>query len=114
MSPARLAPGRHLDIFNGLFRVNVDEVPLMGARRARRDGDVLDYTCALPKDARRVAAEQAHRGQLAIVTLDRGRRVQQGDSANRSPVKGQYARLALGSGAPIRARWNDSTTCRAR
>ncbi len=71
-SPAQLAPGRHLEIFGGLFRINVDEVPLIGRRDAPAVMvSLLDYTCRHCRKMHGVllAAEEAHRGKLAILTL---------------------------------------------
>ena len=69
---AQLTPGRQLAIFGGLFRINVDEVPLIGRRDAPAVMvSLLDYTCRHCRKMHEVllAAEQAHRGKLAIVTL---------------------------------------------
>ena len=63
---------RQLEIFGGLFQINVDEVPLIGRRDAPAVMvSLLDYTCP---HCRRMhglllEAERAHRGKLAIATL---------------------------------------------
>ena len=101
-SPARLTPGRHLDIFNGLFRINVDEVPLIGRRDAPAVMvSLLDYTCRHCRKMHGVllAVEQAHRGQLAILTLPMpldaacNKVIQQTAPPHANAC--QYARLAL-------------------
>jgi uncharacterized membrane protein len=71
-APARLTPGRHLEIFGGLFKINVDEVPLIGRRDAPAVMvSLLDYTCRHCRKMHDLllAAEQAHHGKLAILTL---------------------------------------------
>ena len=101
-SPARLAPGRYLDIFNGLFRINVDEVPLIGRRDAPAVMvSLLDYTCRHCRKMHGVllAAAQAHRGQLAILTLpmplDAGCNKMIQQTAPPHADACQYARIAL-------------------
>jgi uncharacterized membrane protein/protein-disulfide isomerase len=99
---AQLAQGRHVDIFGGMFRINVDEVPVIGRRDAPAVMvSLLDYTCRHCRKMHGVllAAEQAHRGKLAILTLpmplDAGcnKVVQQTAPPHANAC--QYARLAL-------------------
>ena len=100
--PAQLAPGRHLDILGGLFRINVDEVPLIGRRDAPAVMvSLLDYTCRHCRKMHDVllATEQAHRGRLAILTLpmplDAGCNKVVQKTAPPHVNACQYARLAL-------------------
>jgi uncharacterized membrane protein len=71
-APATPAAGRQLEIFGGLFKIDVDEVPLIGRRDAPAVMvSLLDYTC---RHCRRMhgillEAERAHRGKLAIAML---------------------------------------------
>ena len=63
---------RYLEIFGGMFRINVDEVPLIGARDAPAVMiALLDYTCRHCRQMHGVLleAERAHRGKLAIASL---------------------------------------------
>ena len=101
-APAQLAPGRQLVIFGGLFRINVDEVPVIGRRDAPAVMvSLLDYTCRHCRKMHDVllAAEQAHRGKLAIVTLpmplDAGCNKVVQQTAPPHVNACQYARLAL-------------------
>jgi uncharacterized membrane protein/protein-disulfide isomerase len=63
---------RHLVIFDGRFKINIHEVPLLGARDAPAVMvSLLDYTC---RHCRRMhglllEVEKAHRGRLAIAML---------------------------------------------
>ena len=64
--------GRQLEIFGGLFQINVDEVPLIGRRDAPAVMvSLLDYTCPHCRQMHGLLleAERAHRGKLAIATL---------------------------------------------
>jgi protein-disulfide isomerase len=64
--------GRQLEIFDGLFRINLDEVPLIGAKDAPAViVSLLDYTCRHCRQMHGVLleAERAHRGRLAIAML---------------------------------------------
>jgi uncharacterized membrane protein/protein-disulfide isomerase len=64
--------GRQLEIFGGMFKINVDEVPLIGAKDAPAViVSLLDYTCPHCRRMHGVLldAEKAHRGKLAIAML---------------------------------------------
>ena len=64
--------GRQLEIFGGLFAINIDEVPLIGRRDAPAVMvSLLDYTCPHCRQMHGLLleAERAHRGKLAIATL---------------------------------------------
>jgi uncharacterized membrane protein len=98
----QLAPGRHLDIFGGLFRINVDEVPLIGLRDAPAVMvSLLDYTCRHCRKMHGVllAAEEAHHGKLAILTLPMPLEASCNkvvhETAPQHANACQYARLAL-------------------
>jgi uncharacterized membrane protein/protein-disulfide isomerase len=63
---------RELEILGGLFKINVDEVPLIGRRDAPAVMvSLLDYTCPHCRQMHGLLleAERAHRGKLAIATL---------------------------------------------
>jgi uncharacterized membrane protein len=63
---------RQLEIFGGLFKINIDEVPLIGRRDAPAVMvSLLDYTCRHCRKMHGILleAERIHGGRLAIVTL---------------------------------------------
>jgi uncharacterized membrane protein/protein-disulfide isomerase len=63
---------RHLEIFGGMFRINIDEVPLLGPRDAPAVMvALLDYTCPHCRQMHGILLEaaRAHPGKLAIATL---------------------------------------------
>jgi uncharacterized membrane protein len=63
---------RQLAIFGGLFKIDIDEVPLIGQRDAPAVMvALLDYTCRHCRQMHGLLleTERAHRGRLAIATL---------------------------------------------
>jgi uncharacterized membrane protein len=63
---------RQLEIFGGMFKINVDEVPLIGRRDAPAVMvSLLDYTCRHCRKMHEILleVERIHAGRLAIVTL---------------------------------------------
>jgi uncharacterized membrane protein/protein-disulfide isomerase len=63
---------RYLDLFDGMFKINIHEVPLIGSPDAPAVMvGLLDYTCPHCRrmHALLLDAEKAHRGKLAIATL---------------------------------------------
>jgi uncharacterized membrane protein/protein-disulfide isomerase len=102
LSPAKAGSSRQLEILGGLFKIAVDEVPLIGQRDAPAVMvSLLDYTCRHCRHMHGIllAAEKAHRGQLAIATLPMPLDAACNKLIPQTPPQHanacQYARLAL-------------------
>jgi uncharacterized membrane protein len=102
LSAAKVGTPRQLDILGGLFKIAVDEVPLIGPRNAPAViVGLLDYTCRHCRQMHGILleAEKAHRGKLAIATLPMPLDAACNKAIPQTPPQHanacQYARLAL-------------------
>jgi protein-disulfide isomerase len=70
--PAQITSSREIDVFDGRFKIKIEQVPVLGDPNAPAVMiNLFDYTCP---HCRRMhglllAAEEAHRGALAIADL---------------------------------------------
>jgi uncharacterized membrane protein/protein-disulfide isomerase len=102
LTAANAGNARQLEIFGGLFKIAVDEVPLIGQRNAPAVMvGLLDYTCRHCRQMHGILleAEKAHRGKLAIATLPMPLDAACNKVIPQTPPQHanacQYARLAL-------------------
>jgi uncharacterized membrane protein/protein-disulfide isomerase len=71
-SPSQERPSRFMEIYDGQFKINLDEVPMIGSPQAPTVIlSFFDYTCphCRKMHALLLQAEEAHRGKLAIANL---------------------------------------------